>query len=302
MGLNHVRLLAQEPRCEIVGLCDLDPVRLALGQQLAPGARAMPEDQLLREVDAVVIASPASTHVPLALAALAARKHVLVEKPLASSLDDARRVASAAASAVTVAMVGHQLVFHPAVQAMHQLVSDNTLGEPRYVQAIRATMGRARSDESVLWSFGPHDLSIIDHVLRLRPVSVSASGTEHVVSISIQHDAERLAMLWLSKLHPRKDRRFSLAGTAAMLEFDDSQPDRLMISQGHDISTHFVTTDEPLRLMLRHFVGCIIAGSKPQVADLASALRITAVLDAAQLSLRRASASVSVENGGLFDS
>src|SRR5690606_8987313 len=124
-------------------------------------------DTLLADdsLDALVIATPAATHTELALAALAANKHVLVEKPVALSLADGRRLADAARASSRIALAGHLLVHHPAVAALRELVRSGDLGALHYVHATRANLGRIRTDESALWSFGPHDLSVLDVVL-----------------------------------------------------------------------------------------------------------------------------------------
>ncbi|HEY0991347.1 MAG TPA: Gfo/Idh/MocA family oxidoreductase, partial [Kofleriaceae bacterium] len=132
-GINHVRVLATEPRCRLVAVAEPDATKRARIAELAPAARwtASAEEVLQApDIDAVVIAAPAATHVRLALAAFEARKHVLVEKPLATTVADARRVAVAAARAGTVGMVGHLMVFHPAVRRIRDLLRGGGLGQP----------------------------------------------------------------------------------------------------------------------------------------------------------------------------
>ncbi len=312
-GINHVRVLAAEPRCRVIAVAEPDPTKRPLIAELAPAARWTADAEALLaapDVDAVVIASPASTHVELALAAFAAGKHVLVEKPLARRLDDARRVAAAAARAGTVGMVGHLMVFHPAVRRIRELLQSGSLGRPFYVHAMRVNLGRLRSDETALWCFGPHDLSMIDHILGEQPVMVSACGTavlqpgiEDVVFVTLRYASGILANLHLSWLSPRKERRFTLVCSQKMVELDDVSPEKLRIyDKGYDRPPQFtqfsefltirdgdvhipkVAMEEPLRAEIRHFLDCIERGEHPQT-DLAQGVRVTAILEAAERSL-----------------
>ena len=321
-GINHVRGLAAEPRCRVVAVAEPDAGKRALIAELAPGARwtASAEDLVgAPDVDAVVIASPASTHVALALAAFAAGKHVLVEKPLATNLIDARRVAEAGARAGTVGMVGHLMVYHPAVRRIRALVASGELGRPFYVHAMRVNLGRIRHDETALWCFGPHDLSMIDAILGEQPATASACGTavlqpgiEDVVFVTLRYPSGILANLHLSWLSPRKERRFTLVGSQKMVELDDVSPEKLRIyDKGYDRPPEFtqfgefltirdgdvhipqVAMEEPLRAEHRHFLDCIARGERPET-DLAQGVRVTAILEAAERSLAAGGAPLPV--------
>jgi predicted dehydrogenase len=321
-GINHVRVLAAEPRCRITAVAEPDPAKRPRIAELAPGARwAASADAIIDapDIDAVVIAAPASTHVELALAAFQAQKHVLVEKPLARSLADAHRVANAAARAGTVGMVGHLMVFHPAVRRIRELLGSGSLGQPFYVHAMRVNLGRIRRDETALWCFGPHDLSMIDHILGEHPITVSACGTavlqpgiEDVVFVTLRYRSGILANLHLSWLSPRKERRFTLVCSQKMVELDDVSPEKLRIyDKGYDRPPEFtqfgefltirdgdvhipkVAMEEPLRAEIRHFLDCIERGQSP-ATDLAQGVRVTATLEAAERSLRAGGAPLPV--------
>lgn len=321
-GINHVRVLAAEPRCRLVAIAEPDEAKRARISELAPGARwTASAEAVLRapDVDAVVIAAPAETHVELALAAFESRKHVLVEKPVARKLADARRVADAAARAGTVGMVGHLMVFHPAVRRLRQLLRSGDLGRPFYIHAVRVNLGRHRSDETALWCFGPHDLSMIDYILGEQAVTASACGTavlqpgiEDVVFVTLRYASGILANLHLSWLHPRKERRFTLVCSQKMVELDDVSPEKLRIyDKGYDRPPEFtqfgefltirdgdvhiptVPMEEPLRAEIRHFLDCIESGEVPQT-DLAQGVRVTAILEAAQRSLAAGGAPLPV--------
>lgn len=312
-GRNHVRVLAREPRCELVAIVEPSETSRAAVGDLLPSARWRPLDDVLGdpEIDAVVIATPASSHVRLAHAALAAGKHVLVEKPLATSVSEARGLAEAARAAGRIGMVGHLMVFHPAVRRIRALLASGTLGEPYYLNATRVNLGQVRSDETALWCLGPHDLSVVDYVLGEVPISVTASGRsviqpgiEDVVFVTLRFASGLMAHLQLSWLHPRKERRLTLVCSQKMVDFDDQAVDKLRIcDKGYDRPPEFaqfgefltirdgdvylpqLPMEEPLRNELQHFLHCIETGATPDT-DFESGVRITAVLAAAERSLR----------------
>lgn len=320
-GINHVRVLAGEPRCRVAVVAEPDPSKRPRIAELTPAEWTASSEAVLRapDIDAVVIATPAQGHVELAIAAFEAGKHVLIEKPLATSLADARRVAAAAARAGTVGMVGHLMVYHPAVRRIRELLDSGSLGRPFYLHAMRVNLGRIRSDETALWCFGPHDLSMIDHILGEQPVTASACGTavlqpgiEDVVFVTLRYASGILANLHLSWLSPRKERRLTLVCSQKMVELDDVSPEKLRIyDKGFDRPPDFtqfsefltirdgdihipkVAMEEPLRAEIRHFLHCIERGQRPET-DLAQGVRVTAILEAAERSLAAGGAPLPV--------
>jgi predicted dehydrogenase len=323
-GINHVRVLASEPRCTLVKVADPDPRTRDRVHAVAPDVKHVADpDEVLADptIDAIVIASPAPTHTELACAALDAGKHVLVEKPLALSLDDARRVASTARRAGRVGMVGHLMVYHPAVIRLRDLLRSGQLGQLHYLHSVRVNLGRLRRDENALWSFGPHDLSMIELLLDRQPESVTARGQcvlqpgiEDVVFLTLQYANGEMAQLHLSWLSPRKERRLTLVCSKKMAEFDDVSLEKLRIyDRGYDRPPDFtqfaeyltirdgdvhiphVPMGEPLRLEIAHFVDCVEHERAP-MTDLESGVRIVAILEAAQRSLATGGAPVSVGN------
>jgi predicted dehydrogenase len=319
-GLNHVRAVESSSSCRLVAVVDPSAAARAGARTIAPRAavyEAAPPALVDLDVDAVIIAAPAPLHAELARAALARGKHVLVEKPLAMSLADAERVAAAAASADRTFMIGHLMVYHPAVVRLRELVRAGVLGELRYFHATRANLGRQRRDENALWSFGPHELSMLDFLLERAPISVAAHGAcflqpgvEDVVFLTRRYAGGELAHLHLSWLHPRKQRLLTVVGTAKMVEFDDVSPEKLRIfDKGYDRPPEFtefaqyltlrdgdvhipqLPMAEPLRVQLEHFVECVETGRTPRT-DLASGLRVVRVLEAAQRSLQSGGAPV----------
>jgi len=312
-GLNHVRVVASEPRCELAAIIDPDRAACERARLLAPAAAVMRDpDQVLADpaIGVIVIATPAPTHASIACSAIAADKHVLIEKPLALSVRDARQIAAAAARSPRVVMVGHLMVYHPAVARLRELLGSGALGRLHYVHATRANLGRIRQDENALWSFGPHELSMLDHLLDRTPVSVTARGQcvlqpgiEDVVFLTLRYAGGEMAHLHLSWLHPRKERRLTLVCSQKMVEFDDVAPEKLRIyDKGYDRPPQFtqfaeyltlrdgdihipqLSMEEPLRLQLRHLLECVATGEPPKT-DVRSALRIVETLEAAQRSL-----------------
>ncbi|HSN24830.1 MAG TPA: Gfo/Idh/MocA family oxidoreductase [Kofleriaceae bacterium] len=322
-GINHVRVIAAEASCELAAVVDPDPRAMQAVRAVAPRAKIVAAvDDVLADpsIDAVVIASPAATHVSLACAALEAGKAVLVEKPLAMNAADARRVVATAARQGRVAMVGHLMLHHPAVLRLRDLLQSGQLGTLHYLHCTRVNLGKLRRDENALWSFGPHDLSMCDLLLGDVPRTVTARGQcvlqpgiEDVVFLTMRYATGELAHVHLSWLSPRKERRLTLVCSQKMAEFDDVAPDKLRIyNKGYESPPSFteygqylvlrdgdvhipqISMEEPLRVQLQHFLESLETGT-PVRGDLASALRITRTLEAAQLSLERDGAPVEVD-------
>jgi predicted dehydrogenase len=312
-GINHVRVIAADSACTLAAVADPDARVLERATTFAPAAILTrdADDVLARpDIDAVVIASPAVTHAPLAIAALRAGKHVLVEKPLAITLADAHAVAEEARRADKLAVVGHLMVHHPAVRRLRELLVSGSLGTLHYLHSTRVNLGRLRQDENALWSFGPHDISIFDFLLDRAPASVAARGqcvlqpgVEDVVFMTLRYTTGEMAHVHLSWLHPRKERRVTLVCSQKMVEFDDVATDKLRIyDKGYDRPPEFteysqyltlrdgdvhipqIPMHEPLRLQLQDFVDCIQTG-RPSAANIDTGVRVVSVLEAAQRSL-----------------
>jgi len=322
-GIHHVRVAAAQRGARLVAVCDVDGGARARAARAAPGARPLATlDEVLADpaVNAVVLATPARSHADQAARALAAGRHVLVEKPLALAVADAEAVVDAAARAGLVLAVGHLMLHHPAVVRLRELLSSGDLGHLYYLYATRVNLGRLRSDENALWSFAPHDLSMIDFLLDGEvPTSVSArgqsylqEGVEDVVFVTLKYARGQMAHIHLSWLDPRKERRLTLVCSRKMAEFDDVASEKLRIyDKGYDRPPAFaqyaeyltlrqgdihiphVPMAEPLALELDHFISCIREGTTPR-ADGASGLRSVRVLAAAQSSLDKDGAPVAV--------
>jgi predicted dehydrogenase len=321
-GINHVRVFTGAAGAELVAIADPDPAARARAAELAPRAKLTSSfDALLgADIDAVVIATPAPSHAELARRALRAGKHVLVEKPLALSMADAEQVVREAAARERVLLVGHLMLYHPVVERLGALLRSGELGELYYLHARRVNLGRLRREESALWSFGPHDLSMIDALLGELPVSVTARGESYlqpgvpdVVFVTLKYARGTMAHIHLSWLDPRKERRLTLVCSKKMVEFDDVASEKLRIyDKGYekppaftrfeqyltlrngDIHLPHVPMREPLAAEAADFLAKIRRGdTSPDAAH--AALRVIRVLEAAQRSLDRDGAPVALD-------
>ena len=321
-GANHVRVLASDPRVDLCAICDPDPRAGARARVLAPSARLERWQAVLddRDIDAVVISTPAGPHAALTREALAAGKHVLVEKPLAMREDDANEVAATARASGRVLLVGHLMVYHPVVVRLRELLRSGELGELYYLYSRRVNLGRLRHDENALWSFGPHDLSMIDFLLGEEPSSVTARGqsylqpgVEDVVFVSLRFARGQMAHVHLSWLDPRKERSLTLVCSQKMVEFDDVAAEKLRVYdrgferpeftqwgeyltiRDGDVHLPRVAMEEPLAVEARHFVDCCLGLAEPRTG-IDSALRVTRTLAAAERSLRADGAPTALDS------
>jgi predicted dehydrogenase len=308
-GKNHVRSVAGLADAELAAVCDTSAgTRERLARQY-PGALITGDvDALLGHVEAVIVASPASTHAALALKAIARR---LIEKPFALSVADAEAVERAARESKVPVLAGHLLVYHPAVERLRALVSGGELGKVYYLYGLRVNLGQIRADENALWSFGPHDVSVALYLLGETPIRVAAQGrsylqpkVEDVVFLTMEFASGILAHVQLSWLDPHKERKLTVVGAKKMVVFDDMEPreklrvydkgvdrppdyasygESLTIREG-DIFIPKIPNVEPLAAELGHFVR-VARGAEAPRADAADGVRVVRVLDAATRSL-----------------
>lgn len=318
-GSKHVRVLHATEGVEEVVVVDSreDRVRnLARSYKSAPWYTAL--GPALAEVDAVVVATPPSTHVAVALQAIEAGKHVLVEKPLAPTAGGARRLGRAASAAGVILMVGHTFEYNPAVRKLRELVQHGELGEVYYIDSARLNLGLYQNDVNVVLDLAPHDISIINHVLGRKPVAAQAWASRHahrrfedVAYLRLFYDdffddRGLSANIHVSWLDPCKVRRVTAVGSQKMAVYDDLavderirvldkgvclQPDGDNLTQPPlsyrygDIVVPFISPDEPLAVQDRHFIDCIDTGSRP-LTDAENGLAVVEALEAAELSRR----------------
>ncbi|CAH2605704.1 Gfo/Idh/MocA family oxidoreductase (plasmid) [Rhodovastum atsumiense] len=313
-GSKHVRVLSATPGVAGITLIEQD---LALARSLQvrfPTTTICTSlNEALPYVDAVVIATPPESHGELALAALRARKPVLVEKPLTTSLDEARLLVAEARRSGALLMVGHTFQFNPAVRELRRRLQAGELGEIYYIHSARLNLGLYRPDVNVIWDLAPHDISILNFLLDAVPRSVDAwgaslafGGIEDMAYVKLQYDDPKVTgYVHLSWLDPRKTRTVTIVGSRKMAVYDDMAEEPLRIFDrsvhGHegsppsherpamyrygDIVAPYIRPDEPLALQDRHFIDSIRQNRVPEASG-EQALGIIAALEAIDRSMR----------------
>jgi predicted dehydrogenase len=285
------------------------PLLSGMAHLLATGDGFTSLRAALPHVDAVVIATPPATHVPLGLEAIRAGKHVLIEKPLATTAAGARELIDAADLAGVTLMVGPTFEYNGAVWMLRELVRTQELGHLYYMDSSRLNLGLYQADVNVIFDLAPHDISITNHVLGSTPTSVQAWGSHHVdpvfedvAFLKLGYDDLGVeAHLHLSWLDPRKVRLITAVGSKKMAVYDDTNVEERVrihdktalpagagngrVSYHHGaVTSPVVTFEEPLAVQARHFVECLTSGARP-LTDGANGLAVVEVIEAAQRSL-----------------
>jgi UDP-2-acetamido-3-amino-2,3-dideoxy-glucuronate N-acetyltransferase len=257
-----------------------------------------------RAINAVVLATPAVTHYKMAKAALEAGKHVFVEKPLAIEVKHGEDLVRIAKSSGRVLMVGHILRYHPAILKLQELIRTGALGKINYLYSNRLNIGKIRTEENILWSFAPHDISVILALLNEMPSRVSCQGASYlshdVADVTLSHFEFRSgvqAHIFVSWLHPVKEQKLVVVGSEKMAVFDDTATDKLRLYPHRVVWRNRIPTAvraeaevvelddiEPLRAECRHFLDCVETGISP-VTEGREGLQVLRVLDACQRAL-----------------
>lgn len=324
-GPNLARNLDRLGGCRLAWVCDRDEDVLARHRSSYPSSRFTTDlGDLLADdaLDAVVIATPVPTHAPLARMVLEAGKEVFVEKPLALNGRDANELVAIAGAAGRILMVDHLLVYHPAVQKLKELVDEGSLGEVFYLYGNRQNLGIVRPDENALWSLGPHDISVMLHLVGERPSEVSATGesylqpgVEDVVFGRIRFPSGILGHLHLSWLDPHKMRKMTVIGSERMVVFDDMETERkvtvydkgpiprtetygeyIQVRSG-DIHIPKIPAAEPLRIVCERFVAAV-RDRGPTPSDGAAGAIVVEVLEAMSQSLTESGRPVALSPRG----
>ena len=305
-GKNLVRNFAELGALHSVW--DRDPEARARAVE-STGVPAVAWEDILADpaTDGVVLATPAATHAHLAMEALEVGKHVLVEKPLALDLEGAEAVTHLAEARGLVLMVGHLLRYHPAFLRLKEIVDAGELGRIQYIYSNRLNFGRFRREENILWSFAPHDLSMILSLVGTEPSRVEAVGSRYlhtqladVTTTHLFFPGGEAAHVFVSWLHPYKEQRLVVVGERGMAVFDDGEPwpSKLRLYR-HEVAWRGglpqpakadsepvpLEEDQPLRLECQHFLDCIAQGRTP-LTDGREGIRVLRVLDAAERSMR----------------
>jgi predicted dehydrogenase len=319
-GPNLVRNFWEVPDARLVSVCDLKPERLAGVQGRYPAVEITSNfNDILNDtrIDAVAIATPVFSHFDLALRALQAGKHVFVEKPMASTSEQAARLVDEAEKRGLVLAVDHTFIHTGAVRKMRELVDDG-VGDVYYYDSVRVNLGLFQHDVSVIWDLAVHDLSIMDYVLPYKPVAVSAAGVSHVEGepeniayLNLFFSNTVIAHVHVNWLAPVKVRRTLVGGSKKMIVYDDLEPsEKIKVydkgitlngnGQGngngdkrYQMLVGYRTGDmwapqldmrEALGVELREFVGCVQQRKSP-IADGHAGLRVVRILEAATQSL-----------------
>lgn len=274
-----------------------------------PAARAYQSyEEALRdsEIEGIVLATPAEEHAPMTIAALEAGKDVFVEKPMALTPESGEEILEKARQTKRIVMVGHLLLYHPAVMAIQGLVASGELGRLEYIYSNRLSMGKIRREENALWSFAPHDISVILRLTGGLPMQVSATGGAYLqpniadVTVSdLLFDHGTRAHIFVSWLHPYKEQRLVVIGGKKMVVFEETRPTDRLLLYDKQIAFHgnvFEATqskpvalpygsEEPLRLECEHFAECVRTRQQPRTPA-EDGLRVLQVLQACQRSLQ----------------
>ncbi len=316
-GPNLVRNFFEAEGAEVAGVSDLSAERLARVNSRYPAIRTTQDCRELIDdpsIDAVAIATPVSTHYDLALRALQAGKHALVEKPLASNTDQVQRLIDLAQKRSRVLMVDHTFVYTGAVRKIRELVDSGNLGEIYYYDSVRVNLGLFQHDVNVLWDLAVHDLSIMDYVLPFRPCAVSATGLSHlpggpenIAYLTLFFEGSLIAHIHANWLAPVKLRRTLIGASRKMIVYDDlEQSEKIKIyDKGITLNNHqnpeklyqlmvgYRTGDmvapqidgtEALRCEIDHFLRCIQQQEEPMTGG-AAGLRVVEILQAASQSM-----------------
>jgi predicted dehydrogenase len=239
-GPNLLRAFDAQPRCELVGVADAAASRRAFVAEAHPGLAVHDDAEALLcapDVDAVVIATPVDTHFALAMRALGSGKHVLVEKPMATTVAEVEAIGRLAESSGLVAMSGHTFLFDDAIRALKRLLDDGALGDLRYIYTQRLDLGRIGSDVSALWRFGPHEVSVIQYLLDgASPLSVSVrgmdyvqDGIEDVVFVHLEYPGKVMAHIHLSWLDPKHVCRTVVVGSERMAVYEGNAEHKIAV-------------------------------------------------------------------------
>jgi len=314
-GPNLLRNLIANKRCQVKSVVDLAHERREYVRSLYPAVNVTDnvEDVMLdKEIDAVVIATPVSTHFDLAKRALMLGKHILVEKPIARSVAEVDEIGSLAGEMKRVAMVGHTFLFNSAVRYVKGLIDGGEIGDIRYIYSQRLNLGRIRSDVNALWNFAPHDISIIQYWLGnptplfvvKRGVGYVQEAVDDVVFLNILYPNKVMANIHVSWLDPLKIRTMVVVGSKKMVVYDDVADNKIAIYDkgidapallGHRMdydNQHFPTFNhrsgdvllpkvdfkEPLKVEIDHFLDCIQKGTE-SITGIEHARKVVQILE-----------------------
>lgn len=322
-GTNLVRNFAGLSDAKLALVADSRQERSKILSKLSPSSSfTVNADEVINnpEINAVVIATPVFSHYELAKKALENGKHVLIEKPMTSSTDQAKELIEIAAAKNLVLMVDHTFLYTGAVRKMKSLIDSGEIGNVKYFDSTRINLGLFQPDVNVLWDLAPHDISILNYLVKEKPCSVQASGVSHtnngienIAYIFVKYNSGFIAHFSCSWTSPVKIRMMLIGGDKKMIVFNDVEPTEkikvydtgyahktdeekksvLVDYRTGDIYTPKLDTKEALAAMAADFVSAILKGTKP-VSDYESGLEVIRILEASQISIKEKSREVSI--------
>ena len=296
-GPNILRNLAKNDQFDVVAVSDLSAERGEYVKSNYPGVDFFLDPASIftnENIDAVVIATPVHTHFDLAMKALKAGKHILVEKPMATNSDEINQIISISKEKNLTAMVGHTFIFNKAVRYVKAIIDDGKLGDIRYIYSQRLNLGRIRNDIDALWNLAPHDISIVQYWLDNKyPIKIKRNGMDYiqdgiddVVFLNLTYPDKIIVNIHVSWLDPLKVRKMIIVGTKKMVVYDDISDNKISIydkgidkmavlGENMDFDKPFKSSfnyrsgdvimpkiqwEEPLKLEINHFLDCITKG------------------------------------------
>ena len=329
-GPNLVRNFSETPGIIVAAVADLDPKKLEIVQKRYPGVKTTSRFQDLledKDIDAIAIATPVTSHFELGMAALKAGKHLWLEKPMTETSEQARKLVNEAEKRNLVLMVDHTFIYTGVVRRMGDMVKSGELGQILYYDSTRINLGLFQRDVSVIADLAVHDFSILDYLLGEQPVAVSAVGTNHFPGapenlsyITLFYDSGIIAHINVSWLAPVKLRQILIGGSKKMITYDDLEPsEKIKIydkgisftddpQKIYEMRVGYRTGDmwapklestEALRIEGEHFVDCIENGKTP-MTDGSLGLRVVELIEAATRSMNERGRSVELNGKSMF--
>ena len=322
-GPNLVRNFNIQTDCRVEYVVDSREERLAVVNKSYPNIQTTTFlDEVIEntEIDAIVVATPVYTHFDIAKKALMNGKHVLLEKPMTSSVSEAEELINIAIKCKKVLMVDHTFLYTGAVQKISSIIKNDLIGKLKYIDSTRINLGLFQPDVNVLWDLAPHDISIVNHVVDDKPYSVQAVGVSHtknnienIAYLTLNYNSDMIAHFHCSWTSPVKIRRFLIGGEKKMILWDDMEPtEKIQIydtSYSHstdedkrkilvdyrvgDIHVPKIPNKEALSELAKDFLSAISQGDEP-ISNYISGVNVIKVLEAAQISIKNGGKEVKV--------
>tara|TARA_X000000950_G_scaffold277437_1_gene366879 strand:- start:44131 stop:45090 length:960 start_codon:yes stop_codon:yes gene_type:complete len=297
-GRNHIRTLFKMD--SLGGVVEPEKNNRRLIEKLYKGVKTYEtiEDAFFDNFDGFVVATPAETHFQISKKIILSKKPVLIEKPMTLSTKDAEEIIHLAKEHNVNVMVGHVLLFHPAIQKIKEMIENNTIGKLQYIYSNRLNLGKIRIEENVFWSFAPHDIAIFQYLTNSYPFKMQASGSVFLqkgihdsTMTNFEYENGVKGHIFVSWLHPFKEHRLVVIGSEAMISFEDSKNDKplLLYSKKIDLSSGIPEKIEgdtkkinyekkmPLELELKYFLKHL-GSQKPQIATMDDGLNTVKIL------------------------